>query len=83
MKSQPPSSANASIRRFTTARVAGSYRDTTAGVNQALMMRLYSRCSGGSTCSGIALATAAVPGTDTPCSELKFRQSWTTRSTSS
>ena len=48
------------------------------------MTRLYSRCSGGSTCSGMAFTTIVlVPGTDTPCSELKVRQSWATPSTSS
>jgi len=71
MSSHSPSSTNSSISRVTSARVGASWVATAAGVNHGVMTRLYSRCSGGSTCSGMAFTTMAlVPGTETPCSEL-------------
>ena len=83
MKSHSPASTTSSISRVTSARVASSYRATTAGVNQALISRLYWRCSGGSIISGMAFTGVVGAGTLTPWAELNVCQSWATRSTSS
>ena len=82
MNSHSPRSANPSIRRVTSWRVPSSYCATAAGVKYEAINRLYSRCRGGSTCSGMALTGVCVPGTETPCAELKVFQSCATRSTS-
>lgn len=82
MNSHSPRSAKPSTRRVTRRRVPSSYCATAAGVKYEAINRLYSRWSGGSTCSGMALTGVCVPGTETPCAELKVFQSWATRRTS-
>ena len=82
MKSHSPRSTNSSMRRVTSWRVPSSYCATAAGVKYEAISRLYSRCKGGSTCSGMALTGVCVPGTETPWAELKVFQSCATRSTS-
>ena len=83
MNSQDPASMNPSMSRVTIARVGASYGSTAAAVKWALMSRLKMRCSGGSTCSGIARTTMVDSVTPTPRAELNVSQSCATRRTSS
>lgn len=71
-----------SMSPLTRSRVASSCSSTACGVKKALISRLYSRCSGGSTISGMAGIGDGPPGMVMPSSELKLSQSCATRTTS-